>query len=214
MKTFLELYRLDLGQYISKKPIMKKSGDEWKKIGELDYISWSACLKLLYEFGAKSVRYGNILSESGHSLFLQSGKCPEVHVFVEIDENRYELAYPVIDGARDIPIDKITQSDVHNATQRGFVKCVAINTGLGLSLWEREDRELSKIPKDDINYHNLYAVIERVKRKYAAAVEQTGGQRELSGIIDISEKAIESTFKHAQNLGVLETRLNGVLRHD
>lgn len=135
-------------------------------------------------------------------------------MFVEIDENRYELAYPVIDGARDIPIDKITQSDVHNATQRGFVKCVAINTGLGLSLWEKEDRELSKIPKDDINYHNLYAVIERVKRKYAASVEQTGGQRELSGIIDISEKAIESTFKHAQNLGVLETRLDGVLRHD
>ena len=214
METFLNLYKKDLTPYISKMPIMKKEGNEWVKKGELDYISWTDCLRLLYEFGAKSVKYGNILSENGHSLFLKDGKCPEVHVFVEIDGDRYELIYPVIDGARDIDVAKIAQSDVHNATQRGFVKCVAMNTGLGLSLWEKEDKELSKKPKDDIEYHNLYAVIERVKRKYAAAVEQTGGQRELSGIIETSEKAIEATFKHASNLGGLEKRLDGVLRHD
>lgn len=214
METFLSLYKKDLTQYISKKPIMKKEGSELVKKGELDYISWTDCLRLLYESGAQSVKYGNILSENGHSLFLQDGKCPEVHVFVEIDGQRYELTYPVIDGARDIKMENILQSDVHNATQRGFVKCVAVNTGLGLSLWEKEDKELSKRPKDDIEYHNLYAVIERVKRKYAAAVEQTGGQRELSGIIEISEKAIETTFKHASNLGGLEKRLDGVLRHD
>ncbi len=79
---------------------------------------------------------------------------------------------------------------------------------------KKRTRNCPKSRKTILNIINLYAVIERVKRKYAAAVEQTGGQRELSGIIEISEKAIEATFKHASNLGGLEKRLDGVLRHD
>lgn len=64
------------------------------------------------------------------------GRAPFVRVYVEVDGDRRELDYPVIDGARDISMDKLVQSDIHNATQRGFVKCVAINWGLGLSVAE------------------------------------------------------------------------------
>lgn len=66
-----------------------------------------------------------------------------------MDGDHRELDYPVIDGARDISMDKLVQSDIHNATQRGFVKCVAINWGLGLSLWQKEENEEGKRRKTE-----------------------------------------------------------------
>ena len=142
LKPFNELYQLDISRDIDQKPIKKKMKDgSWKEVGKLDYLSWATVLRLLYENGAESVRYGNILSVSGHSLHLLNGNLPEVHVWTEIDGKRNEITYPVIDGSRDVSMEQIAQSDIHNATQRAFAKCVAVNTGLGLRLWEKEDKK-------------------------------------------------------------------------
>ena len=149
IKNFAELMELNLKEHISKKPILKKEGGEWKKIGELDYLSWPDCLWLLHQNGAEKVIYGNVRSGADHPLFLIDGRAPFVRVYVEVDGDHRELDYPVIDGARDISMDKLVQSDIHNATQRGFVKCVAINWGLGLSLWQKEENEEGKRRKTE-----------------------------------------------------------------
>ena len=146
MKSFLELYDLDLKKYTSKKPTFKwdKQGKKYVKTGELDYLSWANCLYLLHTNGAKKVRYGNVKSSENHPLFLLDGKWPFVRVFVAIDDERCELDYPLIEGTSDISIEDLNQSDIHNATQRGFVKCVGVNWGLGLKLWQKEERALDK----------------------------------------------------------------------
>ena len=161
IKGFKELYALDLGNRVSKKPVFKydKAQGKTVKTGqELDYISWPDCLVLLYENGAEKVQYGNITNAEGHSLFLSNGALPEVRVFVEIDGERRELSYPVIDGTKDISMEKIVQSDVHNATQRAFVKCVAVYWGLGLSLWQKEETAKPSRPVDDLSIHNIFAI--------------------------------------------------------
>src|SRR5690606_3813715 len=52
------------------------------------------------------------------------------------------LNYPVING--NAVISSPNQMDIHKAELRGFVKAVAVYTGLGLSLWMKEERITSE----------------------------------------------------------------------
>ena len=130
IKSFVELSGMDLSSHVSKKPVFKKdkSSGQYKNVGELDYLNWADCLDLLHENGAERVTFGNVRSQhDDHPVFLLNGGIPFVRVFVEIDGDRRELDYPVIDGSNNVSMDKLTQGDVHNASQRAFVKAVAIN---------------------------------------------------------------------------------------
>ncbi|KAA3405070.1 DUF1071 domain-containing protein [Akkermansia muciniphila] len=208
LKPFRELLKLDLSGKISQKPIFKKSNGQYVQVGSLDYLSWVDCLELLYEHGAESVTYGNVVNEHGHSLFLNDGKCPEVRVHVDIDGMHFELTYPVIDGSRVVDLEKLDQSDVHNATQRGFVKCVAINTGLGLQLWEKEEREQeTSKPQMDENDHSLKVCMNRIKRKYGDAVALFGGEQDVLNGLGIKKKTIENSFAAVNNLLLIEDKL-------
>lgn len=164
LKPFNELAALDISGYISKKPTFKKVGNEFKKVGELDYLGWCDCDLLLHEHGAETVRYDNIPSESGHPVYTIEGRAPFIRVYVEIDGDRREITYPLIDGSKDIDPAKMEQSDVHNATQRAFVKCVALNWGLGLKLWQKEEREPPQNPKDDLSMHSAVMVKRRMEQ--------------------------------------------------
>lgn len=54
---------------------------------------------------------------------------------------------PVMDYKNQcIPLDKITMTDINKAQQRCMVKNIAIATGIGLSLWHKE--EMSELAKD------------------------------------------------------------------
>lgn len=142
LKPFNELYQLNIKKYVKKKPtffkdkatgkMKKTTPDKW-----LDYLEWAAVVKLLYANGATKVRTGSERTESGYPAFFQDGKNPFVRVWVEIDGDRFEIDYPVIDGssANSSP----NQLTIHKAQQRAFVKAVAINTGLGLNLWEKDE---------------------------------------------------------------------------
>ena len=148
IKSFGELYEADLSKYIEKKPTFvwdKKQSKLVESDKKLDYISWVNAVLLLHQHGAIEVKYGNYYSADGHSLFLVNGGLPEIHIWVEIDGDRRDITYPIIDGSKDITMDKITQSDIHNATQRAMVKCVAINWGLGLKLWQKEEDMIGEI---------------------------------------------------------------------
>ena len=210
IKNFAELMELDLKEHISKKPILKKEGGEWKKIGELDYLSWPDCLWLLHQNGAEKVVYGNVRSGADHPLFLIDGRAPFVRVYVEVDGDRRELDYPVIDGARDISMDKLVQSDIHNATQRGFVKCVAINWGLGLSLWQKEENEEGKRrkPSDDLEFHNIMAIKERVNRFITSKLQGGMSMEDVLSGLQLSQAQFDTAMRYFDGIATFERRLS------
>ena len=210
IKSFSELMQLNLKEHISKKPILKKEGGEWKKIGELDYLSWPDCLWLLHQNGAEKVVYGNVRSGADHPLFLIDGRAPFVRVYVEVDGDRRELDYPVIDGARDISMDKLLQSDIHNATQRGFVKCVAINWGLGLSLWQKEENEEGKRrkPSDDLEFHSIMAIKERVNRFITSKLQGGMSMEDVLSGLQLSQAQFSTVMKYFDGIATFEQRLS------
>lgn len=61
-----------------------------------------------------------------------------IHLF--IDDIERVIDYPIIDG--NTILTNPNQLQLHKAELRGFVKCVAIHTGLGLSLWMKEENQL------------------------------------------------------------------------
>lgn len=154
LKKWKELAKVDVSKYVEKRK------DE--KGNEFEYLPWVAVLRLLYENGAESVRMGINPSESGHTLHMTEGFTdkngevthnPEVHVWVEIDGERYDYVYPVISGSYVVKDKTLNQQRIATAVVRAQCKCIAINTGLGISLWDKND-ELDKPEIDVIELQN------------------------------------------------------------
>lgn len=133
LKKFIELKELDLTAYTLKKPtffkgqdgkMVKTSEDKW-----LDYIEWSKVLELLYVHGAESVDFGSELNTT---------KTNTLIITLTIDGKITKIDYPIIDG--NSIIAQPNQMQLHKAELRGFVKAVAIGTGLGLSLWQKDEQ--------------------------------------------------------------------------
>lgn len=119
IKSFEELYKLEVPT---------------KKFNGFDYLNWLDCLLLLRENGAATVAYDEDRTES--VTYPSEGRTYiSVKAWVEIDSVRRTITYPVASG--EIPICNATCLDIEFAKQRAFVKCVAINWGLGLKLWEK-----------------------------------------------------------------------------
>jgi hypothetical protein len=110
MKSFEELYNLDISSKV-------------KKNKGLDYLNWLDCLMLLRQETGMAIAYDvtdfKELSISGQVI---------VTVWVKVGAEEHYITYTDC-RSRDFEFIK----------QRGFVKCVAINWGLGLKLWEGEN---------------------------------------------------------------------------
>lgn len=210
IKSFSKLIGIDLSENVSKKPVFKKNKQGgYDKVGELDYLNWADCLSLLYQNGAEKVLFGNVRSGADHPLFLINGTAPFVRVYVEVDGDRRELDFPVIDGSNDISVEKLKQSDIHNATQRGFVKCVAINWGLGLSLWQREDKEAEKRrkPSDDLEFHNIMAIKARVDRFITGKLQGGMSMDDILSCMNLSERDFKTYIGFFDRIAQFEARL-------
>lgn len=213
IKDFNTLYGLDLTPYISKKPVFKYDRNQGRSVQtgqKLDYLNWADVVVLLHESGAESVRFGNSYAPGGHSVFLACENLPEVHVWVEIDGDRREITYPVIEGTRDVTMEKIAQSDIHNASQRAMVKCVAVNWGLGLKLWQKEEL----LPKEPPLPADAESVYDRLRRKANTAAARAGGATELAGRIGYKKNEIEKILAASSQVAELEAKLDEVMRHD
>lgn len=211
IKTFGEMLALNLDSSVSKKPVFKKDKKtgQFEKVGELDYLNWADCLALLHENGAEKVLFGNVKSRDDHPVFLLNGGAPFVRVYVDVDGDRRELDYPVIDGSTNISMEKLTQGDVHNATQRGFVKCVAINWGLGLQLWQKEEREEEqrRTPADNLEFHNIMAIKTRVERFITGKLQGGMSMDDVLSCLNLSQTQYKNIMKYFDGIAAFEQRL-------
>lgn len=206
IKNFNELSKVEVP--ITKKPIFKwdKAKQKTVKDGELDTLSWADCISTLYQQGAEKVTFENIPNEDGKLLYLDENGAATIRVYVDIDGDRREIFYPVIDGTKDINLKELKQSDIYNAKQRAFVKCVAVNWGLGISLWKR-DLDPDLVQKDEKQSYS-----EQFRAIVNGAVKKCGGVPQmLEHLHNITEKDIKRFITDLQTIDGITATLGKVL---
>lgn len=115
----------------------------------IDYLNWAKCVDLLHEHGAETVYFEPVPAPNGSSLIMSevtfsdknggTNRCYETKIKVVIDDKTYYMQTPVTNGSNPVKDNSMTQQRVWNSMCRAFVKCVAINTGLGFDLWVKEE---------------------------------------------------------------------------
>ena len=128
----------------------------------MTYLNWAKCIDLLHENGAEKVFWTPIPDEkTGSSLRMvekvfsdsknNTNQCYETRIRVVIDDNEYEMQSPVMNGSNPVKDNSMSQQRVWNSMCRSFVKCVAIQTGLGFNLWLKEEMQPfnNRIPRED-----------------------------------------------------------------
>lgn len=147
---------------------MLKPYDELVKVNVLPYcaeregfmyLNWAKCMELLRENGAEKVYFELCQNErTGNSLFCSDqtfqdkngniNQCYETRIKVCIDDQVYYMQSPVMNGKNPVKANSMNQARVWASACRSFVKCVAINTGLGFNLWVKEEN-MDYVPVED-----------------------------------------------------------------
>lgn len=205
LKSWNEMRSLDISKYV-------------KQRNKADYLPWADCLKLLYENGAENVEI-ICRTNGGSSLFMseetftdQNGKtnrCYEVRLDVVIDDKSYNISYPVMNGIMPVKDDLMNQNAVHKAQMRAFVKCVAINTGLGFDLW-RDDSDIEE-EGEDLNKHSLKAIKERMEQEMTACINKGHSVSDIAKACGMEEDVLRSKFSYFAELSRIEKQLFGIL---
>lgn len=137
LKSYEELRKVDVNKYVE-----KRDG--------FSYLNWAKCIELLRDNGAEVVYFEPIPDEkTGSSLRMTEtefkdknggvNRCYETRIKVVIDDKTYFMQTPVMNGSNPVKDNSMNQNRVWTSMCRAFVKCVAINTGLGFSLWLKEE---------------------------------------------------------------------------
>lgn len=206
IKSWNEMRKLDISKYV-------------KKRDGADYLPWADCLKLLYENGAEKVEIHTLTDANGSSLFMcdevfedkdgRKNRCYEVRIEVVIDGSAYTFSYPVLNGINAVRNNLMNQNAVHKAQMRAFVKCVAINTGLGFDLW-RDDSDIES-DSDDLSKHSIFAIRERCQILYTNLLKKGMSEMDIAkamGKEDPSE--VKIMFNYFASLHRFEERLKGL----
>ena len=194
LKPYKELRQIDVLPYCDK----RETKDERGKKKMVPYLNWAKCKDLLHENGAETVYYEPLLNANGSSLFMTTepftdskgnrNRCFEVRVKIVIDDLEFIQNYPLLNGMYVVREDNVNQLRLSNAQARAFVKGVAIRTGLGFGLWVSNDETTRHEGDDDLYFHNILKIKERVEQKVTKLLgnelslqqiaEQTGLQEE------------------------------------
>lgn len=136
LKSWSELRQVDVRPYL-------------KQRDGIDYLNWAKCIDLLHEHGAEMVYFEPVPTQNGSSLIMSDAvfmdknevknRVYETKIKVVIDDKIYYMQTPVTNGANPVKDNSMNQQRVWNSMCRAFVKCVAINTGLGFDLWVKEE---------------------------------------------------------------------------
>lgn len=202
LKSWNEMRKLDISRYV-------------KKRDGADYLPWASCLKLLYENGAEEVDFRAEVNGNGSSLFMSdqtftdksgnTNRCYEVRVTVGIDKKYYSITYPVMNGINAVRDNLMNQNAVHKAQMRAFVKCVAINTGLGFDLW-LDDSDIEQ--EDDLSKHSLKAIKERMQIKMTDAIKRGMTTGEIAAKMGLEEDEFREFFTYFAKLARFEKKLD------
>ncbi len=168
LKTYDELRKVDVSKYTE-----KREG--------FDYLNWAKCIDLLRKNGAEKVYFEPIPDDkTGNSLRMTeavftdgkngTNRCYETRIKVVIDDKEYFMQTPVMNGKNPVKDNSMNQNRVWTSMCRAFVKCVAINTGLGFDLWLKE--ESTKNFEDDIPEIENTPVTELKKKLIEKYAEQ------------------------------------------
>ena len=205
LKNWNEMRSLDISKYV-------------KQRDKADYLPWAECLKLLYENGAEKVTIRTLTDANGSSLFMSdqvftdksggTNRCYEVRLEVTIDRETYTFSYPVMNGINAVRDNLMNQNAVHKAQMRAFVKCVAINTGLGFDLW-RDDSDIEN-DTDDLSKHSLWAVKERLQQAYTRAIKKGLSTGDIAKAVNKSEDEVRLLFTYFDQLNRFEQELNAL----
>ena len=205
LKSWNEMRSLDISKYV-------------KQRDNADYLPWAECLKLLYENGAEKVKIIPQTNDNGSSLFMSeqtftdkngaTNRCYEVMVAVEIDDNSYLISYPVMNGINPVRDNLMNQNAVHKAQMRAFVKCVAINTGLGFDLW-RDDSDIEN-DVEDLSKHSLWAIKERVQQSYTRAIKKGLSTGDIAKAVNKTEEEVRLLFTYFDQLNRFEQELGAL----
>lgn len=193
-----------------------------KKRDGADYLPWAECLNLLYENGAENVRFEPLVNENGSSLFMsnesftdknsKTNRCYEVRVQVVIDDKCYSISYPVMNGIHPVKDDLMNQNAVHKAQMRAFVKCVAINTGLGFDLW-RDDSDIEE-DVDDLSKHSLKSIKERMETEVTSLMKKGYSVSDIAKELGMDEDVFKSKFSLFVELSRIEKKLLELLNSE
>ena len=205
LKSWNEMRSLDISKYV-------------KKRDGADSLPWAECLKLLYENGAEKVEILPEKSANGSSLFMSeqtftdkngyTNRCYEVRVFVHIDGKIYGISYPVMNGIAPVKDNLMNQNAVHKAQMRAFVKCVAINTGLGFDLW-RDDADIEN-DAEDLSKHSLWAIKDRMQIAYTNAIKKGMSTADIAKAVNKTEEEVRLLFTYFDQLNRFEQELNAL----
>ncbi len=205
LKPWNEMRKIDISKYV-------------KQRDKADYLPWADCLKLLYENGAETVLFETLTDANGSSLFMadkvftdKSGgtnQCYEVRIKVTIDDKAYLFSYPVMNGINAVRDNLMNQNAVHKAQMRAFVKCVAINTGLGFDLW-RDDSDIEN-DTDDLSKHNLFSIKERMQQAYTRAIKKGMSTGDIAKAVNKTEDEVRILFTYFDQLNRFEQELNNL----
>ena len=205
IKSWNEMRQVDISKYV-------------KQRDKADYLPWASCLKLLYENGAEKVTIRTLTDVNGSSLFMcdetftdkngGTNRCYEVRLEVIIDGSTYTFNYPVMNGINAVRNNLMNQNAVHKAQMRAFVKCVAINTGLGFDLW-LDDADIEN-DTEDLSKHSLWAIKERMQQSYTRAIKKGMSTGDIAKAVNKTEDEVRLLFTYFDQLNRFEQELNNL----
>jgi hypothetical protein len=217
LKPFKELRELDVKEFCK---FRERKDEDGKKV-QIPYRPWAKCLGLLYDNGAERVRFRALPAPDGSYLFCgeeavsqkkiygkngevsyeeRRNSCYFVTVEVEIDGDVNVMPYPVMNGTAVVYNETLNQLRVSNSIQRAFVKCVAVNTGLGISLWEddKETEDHGKQP-DVITAATPMVCKDHIDQMVTDKIKKGLAFPDLLSMLSINEKQYKIIIQGLQN---------------
>ena len=169
LKPFNEMMAIDVSKYCD----LREARDDKGKTIKVPYLNWAICNKLLHENGAEKVYFQPLVNADGSSLFHterifgeegKTNQCYEVGVHIIIDDDEFDMRGPLMNGTNPVRDNSISQQRIWNCQTRLFVKGVAMRTGLGFSLWIDEEKAEPSAPADDLDFHSILKIKERLEK--------------------------------------------------
>ena len=211
LKPYDELRKVDVSEFVE-----KRDG--------ADYLPYNKCIDLLHKYGAEKVYFlpvqnpktGGSLYESETVFEDKNGvknRCYETRIEIHIDDNVYYMQSPVMNGANPVKDNSMSQQRVWNSMTRSFVKAVAMYTGLGFSLWLKEEENERKQQNQADQYHDIMQVQNRVFETITAI--QKKGNLTIADIAEQMGKTEEELRTYLKYYGILnniEHNLNVIMQ--